>query len=105
MKIRWELPVETEDKTEAEIRVHDDYDQASIRIREGYEEWTPEHANVTIVHELLHTFERGSKQAVSCLDLVTKPDAFEMIWHRYLHESENWIDRLAIILVDLGGLA
>jgi hypothetical protein len=96
------------DDSNAEIRIHEDYDQASIRLSSEYPTWSAEMANRTLVHELLHIFERGSDEAVKAL----APDvtgalsklAYELFWNRYNHESENWVDRLAIIFVDLVGV-
>lgn len=108
IKIRWEIDIEpdTGEVAEAEIRVHPDYEQASIRVnRDKFPTWSDEHANATVVHELLHVFERGSNLAVQSAGLLMTDAAYRLLWDRYEHESEGWVDRLAFVLVRLGGLA
>lgn len=118
----WDIRVvwdkEVEEGCEASIKVSDDYEQASIRIQQipdektgapHYEGWTDRYANETIVHELLHVFEIGTRLSVAALEPsvtgVVSKAIYELTYARYMHEAENWIDRLAKRFVDLAGLA
>jgi len=103
IKIVWDR--EISDENEAEIRVHDWYEQASIGVSKKFEQWDSRHANTTIVHELLHCFERDCKAAVEAMANVSGQAVYELLWSRYLAGAEAWIDRLAIVLVDLTGHA
>jgi hypothetical protein len=103
LTIRWDR--EVSEDNEAEIRVHDWYDQASISFHKEFEKWDERHANTTVVHELLHCFERDSKTAVEAMVNVTTSKVYELAWSRYVAGAEKWVDRLAAILVELAGPA
>lgn len=113
IKIRWEMPVEL--TIDAEIKISDDYEQASIRIQQltdpssdpptySFVTWDDYAANRTIVHELLHIFEKQTRRSIESAEPVLPKTAYELMWAWYCHGSENWVDRLAIILVELGGV-
>jgi hypothetical protein len=101
--IKWDR--EVADDNEAEIRVHDWYEQASISFHKKFTEWDETHANTTVVHELLHCFERDCKSAIEAMGPVASASVYELLWSRYIAGAENWIDRLALILVELAGPA
>lgn len=110
IQIRWHLrPGQNPDGTgeadegiDAEIRIHDYHDQASIRLAEGWEKWDLKMANHTIVHELLHIFEHQTKYPMEKWFQNTRAE--EYAWDLYVRGAENWVDRLALILVDLAGV-
>jgi hypothetical protein len=114
LKIRWEMPCEL--GCDAEIRISDDYEQASLRIQQvddptttpsptrSYRTWSDHEANRVIVHELLHIFEKQTKRAVEAAGPIMPKNTYELLWAWYEHGSENWVDRIAIILVELGGV-
>ena len=103
----WEITLHWGGLTDdyALIKVSADYENANLRFRQDFPGWTEEFANETVVHELLHIFERGVAQATESLEEVLEPTAYKLFAHRYSHEAENWVDRLSIILVDIAGLA
>lgn len=115
IKVRWEMPVEL--GYDAEIKISDDYEQASIRIQQledttgevitkPYTSWTREEANGIIVHELLHIFEKQTRRPLEKFIPDEDPtQAQELLWDWYVHAAENWVDRLASIIVDLAGIA
>lgn len=113
IQIRWHLPVDKEN--EAEIRISDDYEQASIRISqhdepdsdipcEGFTSWSARRANEILVHELLHIFEKQTKRPVQAYLPEKANLASELFWTWYEHGAENWVERLSLILVDLAGV-
>lgn len=88
----------------AEIKVHDDYESAHLKIAAGFAGWNERFANEVIVHELLHIFENGTGTAVESLEEVLDNDAYKLILARYSSAAENMVDRLALILVALAGV-
>lgn len=111
IKVRWEKEVEF--GADAEIKISDDYEQASIRIQQGadaatgtesFETWSDWYANKTIVHELLHIFEKQTGRAAETTQNTMSNQCYELFWAWYSHGAENWVDRLAVILVDLAGV-
>jgi len=83
----------------------DTYDVATVRLDlRGYPKWDQRMANETIVHELVHLHERDLRFAItSAEDMVAKP-AWALYWDRVTHEREGLVDRVATVLVELGGL-
>lgn len=116
IKVNWDMPVEL--GVDAEIKIHNDYEQASIRIQQRtapaddeadraptrpFTEWTDKEGSHVIVHELLHIFEKQTSRAVQAAESSMSKPAYELLWSWYSHGSENWVDRLAQVLVSLGG--
>ena len=89
----------------AEIKVHDDYEEATLKFGPRFREWDTSLANKVVVHELLHIFENGTGIVAESLEDILESHAYALFTSRYNHECENWIDRLAFILVELGGNA
>lgn len=113
IQVRWGLPVDK--SCDAEIKISDDYEQASIRIQtiddpdtepptEHFSKWTPEQANRIIVHELLHIYEKQTKRPLEQFMPEKPTPAHDLLWAWYEHGAENWVDRLAMIFVDLVGV-
>lgn len=89
---------------DASCKVSDDYEQATIRFARGWQRWTRLYANAVVVHELLHVHENGMGIAFEALEEVTdSTSAWKLIDARYNHEAEAFVDRLAWILIGLGG--
>ena len=114
IKVRWEMPVSKGD--DAEIRVHQDYEQASMRIQQDtdpastpptvpFTTWTEKQANLVVVHELLHVFEKETRRPAESLEDVLSSSSYTMFWSWYEHGAENWVDRLAARIVEMGGVA
>ena len=114
IKIRWDKSCPT--GAEAECKISNDYEQASIRIQQvddpttdpptrPFTAWTDYDTNLNIVHELLHCFEKETRHAIEAAGPVTPNSAYEVLYAWYVHGAENWVDRLSIILVDLAGMA
>lgn len=110
IQIRWHLlpgqnadgSGEVDSGCDAEIRIHDYHDQASIRLHEDWNKWDLQMANHTLVHELLHIFEHQTKFPLEKWLGESRGEAYA--WDLYVKGAENWVDRLAIILVDLAGV-
>lgn len=114
VRVRWEMPCAR--GCDAEIKIANDYEQASIRIQQDedpdsdpqtrpFTNWTTDYANYTVVHELLHIFEHQTKRAVGSLEGVIPSGVYDVFSAWYDHGAENWVDRLARVLVDVGGVA
>lgn len=110
IKVRWETPVEK--GYDAEIKISDDYEQATIRIQQqddpdgdppskSYVHWTEREANEVIVHELLHVFEKQTRRPLEQFMPDKPTPAHDLLWAWYTHGAENWVDRLAVAIVDL----
>jgi hypothetical protein len=103
----WDLVIDTETPAAgdaiAECIRHHSYDTAVMRFRPDWPQWERRYANDTIVHELLHLQERDLSEAVNTAQLFFHPEAWKQFNDRCEHEREGLVDRLATILVDLGG--
>ena len=100
-----EFDVEFESPTQnAEVRWDWSYDNATLELGTEWREWDNDRLQVVLVHELLHIFTRDLEVAVA--DAV---DYFPLrekrhVRDRWQHEIEGVVDRLAVRLVDVGGL-
>lgn len=119
IKVNWKVSVERDG--DAEIRCAEDYPQASIRFQhnqydepdpennfpaqDSYEKWDAKKANIIIVHELLHCFEKGPRNVAEAMGNALPKQAYEVMWAWYTHEAEGWVDALALRFVELAGLA
>lgn len=101
IKINWDVAADEGDF--AKIKVSDSYENAELRLEAGFREWDSQTANETIVHELLHIFENQAGCIVESLEKIMEPNAYYLLENHYTQMVENWIDRLAIILVGLAG--
>ena len=86
---------------DAEIRVHDYHEQATIRLDATWGEWDSDKANRVIVHELLHVYERETWRPVDQAQNAMSKPAFEMLWGWYVAGRERWIEKLANAIVDM----
>jgi hypothetical protein len=102
---RFEFLWHEDTEGQAEIKVHDDYEEATLKFGSRWREWDADRANKIVVHELLHIFENGTGVVAESLEDILESHAYALFTSRYNHECENWIDRLAFILVELGGNA
>lgn len=111
IKIRWELRPgmepdgtgEAEKGIDAEIKVHDYHEQASNRLAEDWPSWSRDQMNRTLVHELLHIYEKETHRPVDQARNVMSGPTFEMFWGWYVAGRERWVEKLAQALVDLAG--
>jgi hypothetical protein len=103
----WDLTVDTDTPANgeaiAECIRHHSYDTADLRFRPDWPTWSRRYANDTVVHELMHLQERDLSEAVNTAQLFCHPEAWKQFNDRCEHEREGLVDRLATILVDLGG--
>lgn len=91
--------------TFATVKVHSDYDVARLTVNTLFVMWDEKVLNVVIVHELLHIHENGVGVTVEALEEILETDAYKLLDARYNHEVESLIERLATIIVELGGCA
>lgn len=114
IKVRWERPVER--GCDAEIKISEDYEQASILVQQdtdplsdpptrSFETWTVDDVNLTIVHELLHVFEKATRRPAAAVSSALSSSAYEVFWSWYEHGAESWVNLLTFALVDLAGPA
>jgi hypothetical protein len=103
----WDKPLTKDDpagEALAEIDRYEEYDYAFARFGADFATWTREDANKTIVHELLHLSTRDLEWAADAVEKVLHPDAYKLHAARMKHETEAHVDRMATILVELGGI-
>jgi hypothetical protein len=100
-------PSETIDDAEAnaEIRIEEDTDFASIVLSGGFATWSRDWANKVVVHELLHVAFRDLEEHVKAVKTFAPGPAFDLFIDRYNHECEGVVDRLACRLVGIAGCA
>ncbi len=111
--IRWDLlPGQKSDGTgevdtdlEAEIRVHDYHEQASIRLCATWEKWDATALNRTLVHELLHVYEKETQRPAEQTQNTMGKKEHEIFWGWYVAGRERWVEKMARVLVELAGLA
>ena len=77
------------------------YDRATIRFEPGWAKWTPEYAEATLVHELLHLLHRDTDQAFDDIEGQLQRDAWIMAERRYRQAMEGFIERMACRLVEI----
>lgn len=100
----WDVVLDPNDAW-AEVKPSKHFDDATIRLASNCATWTQDFANRTIVHELLHLHFRDLEQAMESLADHMAPATFDIWKDRAVHENEGMIDRMAALLVDLGGYA
>lgn len=83
----------------------DAYDEATVKLNAGYTRWARDEANRTIVHELLHVLTRDRTAAVESARPLMAAAGYRAFIDRHTFEDEGCVERLAAILVDLGGPA
>lgn len=101
VKIKWDACLPKDENSEAEIDAGDQYLFASLRLSTDWPYWTEEWADRTILHELLHIFDRERDVAAKSVEDLLKDDAFTIYWKRYEHERENAVDVMAEIIYEL----
>lgn len=101
LRLRFDLPVA--DDNEAEIRVHDYYEQASVRISPSFVSWSPEWAEAVVVHELVHVFEKSVKRATDAVCEALPAAAREVFWQWYLFASEQMVENVSNALLNTAG--
>ncbi|SRR6266404_6373538 len=81
------------------------YDRAVVYPSpDKFPNWTADFAHKVIVHELLHLVTRDVDRTVASIEGQVHPDVYRMIDKRYDHEIEGVVDRLAVRLVEIGGM-
>jgi hypothetical protein len=101
LRLVFDMPI-SED-ADAEIRVHDQYDQASIRIGPKYVSWSPANAEAVIVHELVHVFEKRVRSTATAAGDALPAAAREVHWQWYEIVSEQMVENLTLVLLSLVG--
>ena len=102
--IRLELDAEFDpDTTDAHVRWDWSYDNATVRLAPRVRGYAPEKAESVIVHELLHLVLRDLEVAVSEAGVQLPKKARRHFRDRWHHESEGVVERLAVLLTELGG--
>lgn len=99
VEFKWAEPCDAENY--AEVEKSSFYDSAKIRLEPDWAKWSPEFAEVTLVHELVHLLHRDVDQAFNDIDGQLQRDAWIMAERRYRHAMEGFVDRLATRLVEL----
>jgi hypothetical protein len=104
---RWKVDVDWSkpcaDHNVAEIEKSSFYDTGTIRLEPGWAKWSPEYAEQTVVHELLHLCHRDVDEAFADLEGQLHRDAWTMAERRYKQAMEGFIDRAASRLVEIAG--
>lgn len=95
------------EKCDARIDADTSYDFATLTIDPTqFAKWDRHTANHVIAHELLHLLMRDLDEAVETANsAIPNAAARYMAQARYGHESEGVVDRLATLLVSVGGEA
>ena len=94
LRVCFNLP--TEKDSDAEIRIHDYYDQGTVRINgKEFQHWTDAYANSVIVHELVHIFEKKVRLTADAACEALSSQATEVFWAWYLVASEQMVENLA----------
>lgn len=105
----WELVVDWSEPCEdgylAVASRSDMYDTALIRVRDDFAKWSERKANEIVVHELLHLHERDLCEAISDATSTLNKQAGRIVRAVMQREREGLVDRLSMILVEIGGTA
>lgn len=104
----WNIEIDFENDpgpgVDASVWKHDVYSDANIRFVDGWRNWSRKHANYIAVHELLHINARcrdvAARLAREELVSATAAEAYSK-W--YWNAEETQLDRIAEVLVELGG--
>jgi hypothetical protein len=98
VKMNWdEPPLEGSD---ADACANEFYDEATIRLKPEFTTWSTERIEEVIVHELVHLHVRDLVQAVDSIEPHVKTaSAWKVFQHRFVHEQEGLVDRLAVVMV------
>lgn len=93
-----------EDVPEAEIYASTPYDHAKLLLNPDWKTWDRLWANLTVVHELMHMHSRDLRAACTSVGDVLTHQA-KLLWtSRCEHEEEKLVDKMATLLVSLGGV-
>ncbi len=104
IEIDWDEPADSD--AHAQIRPHARRKQATLQLEEDWEQWSVEHANWVIAHELLHCSHRDV-DAVLAIHLsggLLSSAAEALVDEAYEVAMERYIDDQARILVQGFGL-
>jgi hypothetical protein len=99
VKVDWDEPLED---VEANI-MWGSYDQATVRFNTAHDKWSRRYTNETVVHELLHLVLRDLQNGVESAEAALSASAYRLFENRFQHELEGVVERLALLLVGLGG--
>jgi hypothetical protein len=103
----WVLVVtfDPDERYEAFVAVGD-YLEGDLNVSGGsYRDWTPRHTNEVLVHELLHLHTRDLYHAALEVNVALGKQAAAVHRARLDHELEGAVDNLAVLIVELAGLA
>jgi hypothetical protein len=100
IKVMWDEPADQKIDTANIIR---DYDYAKIHLAGNWPTWSKDIAQRTIVHELMHLVTRDLEQVCADMEEVLGRLAWAVFEKRHNHELEAVVDRMATVLVFLGG--
>jgi hypothetical protein len=105
--LHWEITVTFDVDTIdlGEAMCSEAYDEATIRFNRNFRTWSRESANRTVVHELLHVLMRDRTAAVESSKTLLSDDSYRMLIDRHQFEDEGVVERLAAVIVELGGFA
>lgn len=94
IRVRFNIDVDKE--ADAEIKIHDFYDQATVRINgDKFEHWTEAWAEAVVVHELVHVFEKRVRRIVDKTADGMNGLTTEIFWGWYETASEQMVENLA----------
>lgn len=100
--IAWDRPLDEGDAI-GECDRYDSYDYATLRFAPSLFTSDRRKVNTTVVHELLHMSMRDLEWAACSVEKLLPKAVYTLFDARFEHEAEAMIDRLATILVELGG--
>jgi hypothetical protein len=106
--IRIDWTVEPDDGHVAQIKAWDVYDYATVRFNQtpdkGISAWSRLVANRNVAHELLHLVMRDVDYVCETGELVLAASVWKVFEANFDNTMEQAVDRLASVLVDLGGV-
>lgn len=89
------------DGANATVWRSDSYDKAVLYLHPEWRTWGDNQSNQILVHELLHLVMRDLEEAYYGVESLVSDTTWEALHHRFNHEMEGAVDRLATQLVNL----
>lgn len=94
-----------DEASDACVNISADYDRAWIKFNpDSWSQWDRQRANEVVVHELLHVMTRDIDESTKAVMNLVRGDTWALAHSRHDHELENFVDSMALRLIELGGL-
>lgn len=101
--INWNK-IEESDKALARVaRDGDGYEGATLSFAPEWRTWSVQETNEIIAHELTHMLMHDLEMAGVSAEEVLTGTAWRLFNHRFEHELEGVVDKLALLLVQFAG--